>query len=72
MPLVVMATILIIASKVERGFVYGFDIQQEAIDNTRLKIDGFENVKLILDGHENIKNIFQKNILVKLMRQYLI
>ncbi len=49
-----------LASKVERGFVYGFDIQQEAIDNTRLKIDGFENVKLILDGHENIKKHISK------------
>ena len=49
-----------LASKVERGFVYGFDIQQEAIDNTRLKIDGFENVKLILDGHENIKTYFKR------------
>jgi predicted methyltransferase len=41
----------------EKGRVYGFDIQQEAIENTEglLKTLGFQNrVKLIHDGHENM------------------
>jgi len=41
----------------EKGRVYGFDIQQEAIYNTEglLKTLGLQNrVKLIRDGHENM------------------
>ncbi|MGI6698098.1 MAG: class I SAM-dependent methyltransferase [Clostridia bacterium] len=41
----------------EKGRVYGFDIQQEAIDNTEglLKSLGLQNrVNLICDGHENM------------------
>ena len=41
----------------EKGRVYGFDIQQEAINNTEglLKALGLKNrVKLIRDGHENM------------------
>ena len=41
----------------EKGRVYGFDIQQEAIDKTYdlLKARGLQNrVKLICDGHENM------------------
>ncbi|MFA5720244.1 MAG: class I SAM-dependent methyltransferase [Acholeplasmataceae bacterium] len=37
-------------------FVYGFDIQQEAIDKTKSYLKSFKikNFKLILDSHENI------------------
>lgn len=37
-------------------FVYGFDVQQEAIDNTEklLKENNLHNYKLIKDGHENV------------------
>ncbi|HQD42466.1 MAG TPA: class I SAM-dependent methyltransferase, partial [Bacillota bacterium] len=41
----------------EKGRVYGFDIQQEAINNTGelLKDLGLQNrVNLICDGHENM------------------
>lgn len=40
------------------GFVYAFDIQQIAIDNTSALLlkNNIENVKLILDSHENIYN----------------
>ncbi len=35
-------------------FVYGFDIQSEAIKNTRKRLEDFDNYKLILDSHENV------------------
>lgn len=40
------------------SFVFGFDIQKEAIDHTDslLKVSGIDNYKLILDSHENILN----------------
>lgn len=40
------------------SFVFGFDIQKEALDNTKslLEESGIENFKLILDSHENILN----------------
>lgn len=39
-------------------FVYGFDIQQQALDNTLslLKENNLSNYKLINDNHENILN----------------
>ena len=43
----------------ERGKVYGFDIQQQAIENTREKLlltGQLSQVELIQDGHENINN----------------
>ena len=46
---------LYLAEKVTNGFVYGFDIQKEAIDNTQLKVSDFNNVSLIQDSHENVK-----------------
>lgn len=40
------------------SFVFGFDIQKEAIKETDslLKMSGIDNYKLILDSHENILN----------------
>ncbi|MEF9990637.1 MAG: class I SAM-dependent methyltransferase [Romboutsia sp.] len=47
-----------LAKKVgEEGFVYSFDVQEEALKSTNKKIkkEGLEDfVKLILDGHENM------------------
>ena len=39
-------------------FCFGFDIQKEALDNTKslLEESGIDNFKLILDSHENILN----------------
>ncbi|HSQ89965.1 class I SAM-dependent methyltransferase [Romboutsia sp.] len=55
-----------LAEKVgESGFVYSFDIQEEAIKSTRKKLEKEnlqERVKLILDGHENIDNYIEKKI----------
>lgn len=36
------------------GFVYGFDVQELAIDNTRERLKEYSNFKLILDGHEHM------------------
>ncbi|MDN7240180.1 class I SAM-dependent methyltransferase [Planococcus sp. N028] len=36
------------------GKVYAFDIQQEAIQATRNRVEEFQHVELIHDGHENI------------------
>lgn len=40
----------------EDGRVFGFDVQQEAISNTKYKLDAdnIQNVYLIHDGHENV------------------
>lgn len=43
------------AQHVPNGFVYGFDIQEQAILNTHKKIKDYSNVKLIQSGHENAK-----------------
>ena len=37
------------------GFVYGFDVQQLAIDATKEKLQGRENYQLICDGHEHME-----------------
>ncbi|MEJ7207613.1 class I SAM-dependent methyltransferase, partial [Staphylococcus epidermidis] len=47
--------------QVPHGFVYGFDIQQLAIDNTKMKVSNYSNVKLIKDGHENVKQYITKD-----------
>ena len=46
------------------SFVYGFDIQQEAIDNTNklLKDNNITNYQLFLDSHENIDKYIDKKI----------
>ena len=55
-----------LAQKVgESGFVYGFDVQQVAIDSsTKLleKNNLLSRTKLILDGHENIDNYIDKEL----------
>ena len=46
------------------GFVYAFDIQQEAIDDTKTKLiqnNSYNNVSLILDGHENMDKYIKHN-----------
>ena len=54
---------LYLAEKVTNGFVYGFDIQKEAIDNTQLKVSDFNNVSLIQDSHENVKqHVLEKHL----------
>ena len=45
-----------LCSLVPKGKVYAFDIQKEALENTRklLTEKGYENAELILDSHANI------------------
>lgn len=55
-----------LAKKVgESGFVYSFDVQEEAIQSTSKKLEkeGLSSrVKLILDGHENMDKYIDKEI----------
>lgn len=54
---------LYLAEKTTQGFVYGFDIQKQAIENTQQKVKDFNNVSLIQDGHENVRQyILEKHI----------
>ncbi|SFE42447.1 class I SAM-dependent methyltransferase [Peptostreptococcus sp. D1] len=48
----------------DKGFIYGFDIQQNAIEatKTRLSSIGFENYQLFFDGHENIDKHIKEEI----------
>ena len=46
------------------GRVFGFDVQQEAIANTKYKLDtaNIQNVCLIQDGHENVLKYISEEI----------
>lgn len=47
------------------GKVYGFDIQEKAIENTRKKLKEenlLDNVELILDGHENMDDYINEKV----------
>lgn len=49
----------------ETGFVYAFDIQQQAVDATiqRLKENGLEHrARVILDGHEQLSKYVQEEV----------
>ena len=49
----------------ETGKVYAFDIQEEAIESTRKKLEInniISRVKLILDGHENLDKYVKENV----------
>ncbi|SCI11083.1 MULTISPECIES: tRNA (mnm(5)s(2)U34)-methyltransferase [unclassified Romboutsia] len=55
-----------LAEKVgQNGFVYSFDIQEEAIKSTKKRLekaDLLDRVQLILDGHENLENYVDKEV----------
>ena len=55
-----------LAEKVgESGFVYSFDIQEEALKSTKKRLeksDLLNRVQLILDGHENIENYVKDEV----------
>jgi len=58
-------TILLAELVGEEGKVYGFDIQKEAINITKLKLiekDLIERVYLINDGHENIDKYINEKV----------
>ena len=43
-------------------FVYGFDIQAQAIENTLSRLTKFSNFELILDNHSNIDNYLNEQV----------
>ncbi len=51
--------------------VYAFDVQQEAIDATSLKVKDYEHVRLVLDSHENFDKYVEKMDLVVFNLGYL-
>ena len=55
---------LFLSKLVSKGFVYGFDIQDIAIDNTKKLLDenNITNYKLIKDSHENIYKYINEKI----------
>lgn len=57
---------LFLAQSVPNGHVYGCDIQQTAIDATRLKTKAFDHVTLVHTGHENIINHIHSDHLERL------
>ncbi len=48
----------------EKGHVYSFDVQEEAIVSTQAKLDekNISNVTLVHDGHQNVKNYVTRPI----------
>ncbi|MDC3418268.1 class I SAM-dependent methyltransferase [Aquibacillus salsiterrae] len=50
----------------DKGKVYGFDIQQQAIEQTKqlLADNHRKNVSVILDGHEYVDKYIDKNVLI--------
>jgi len=49
----------------EKGKVYAFDIQEDAVMNTRKKLEELnflERAELILDGHQNIDKYIKENV----------
>lgn len=49
----------------KNGFVYGFDVQELAVENTRELIgDKFDNYKLFLESHENIDKIISADLII--------
>lgn len=46
----------------ESGFVYGFDVQELAIEMTHDKMKGYKNYQLICDGHQNMADYIDEAI----------
>lgn len=52
---------LFLCELAHRGIIYAFDIQQEAIDNTKLRCENYSNVEYICDSHANMNKYIQTN-----------
>ncbi|MBS6610117.1 MULTISPECIES: class I SAM-dependent methyltransferase [Peptoniphilus] len=48
----------------ENGFVYGFDVQEDAIEKTRVLLKDFNNYKLFLESHEHIDKIGAADLII--------
>lgn len=53
-----------LCSLVPRGKVYAFDVQEQAVNNTRerLRAGGYSNFELIHDGHQNCEEYIREKI----------
>lgn len=53
-----------LCSIVKNGFVYAFDIQEQAVNNTRARLSeqGYTNFQLIHDGHQNCEKYIDRQI----------
>lgn len=48
----------------DEGFLYGFDLQEEAIDAANKLLKDYKNYKLFLDSHENIDKIEKFDLVI--------
>lgn len=53
---------LFLAELAHRGHVHAFDIQSEAIENTKKRCQNFQNISYYCDSHANLENYVQENI----------
>ncbi len=53
---------LFLAEIAKRGHVYAFDIQNEAINSTKLRCQNYQNITYICDSHANIDKYNLHNI----------
>ena len=44
------------------GYVYGFDIQEEAIKSTKMRLSNRQNVDLICDGHQHMEEYVDRPV----------
>ena len=47
-----------------KGFVYGFDLQKEALDAANKLLRDYKNYKLFLESHENIDKIEKLDLVI--------
>ena len=48
----------------DEGFLYGFDLQEEAIDAAKKLLKDYKNYKLFLESHENIDKIEKFDLVI--------
>ncbi len=46
------------------GFVYGFDVQEEALSKARALLAGYDNYEFFLDSHANIDRLESFDLLI--------
>ena len=46
----------------DKGYIYAFDIQAEAIKNTKALLSDCKNLRLICDGHQNLDKYIKEEI----------
>lgn len=56
-------TIQLLEAVGEKGFVYGYDIQKEAIEHTMEKLKGHSNYQLFLKSHESFQEVEKADLI---------